>query len=281
MSFISNFDGTMKKSIQIGKKGSVLKSELGELNIQSINGTLQPLNVADPTKDSHAVTLKYFNEHNNGGTTPPASNIIIKETTPEPNEGKEGDVFYEVDNEYILNIYVKHTNKWKMFKHTPIIDEPNVKSVVISHTDFNLVDGIYVAEIPLELINKQTDIIIQSYDINGNLINASINIDGNLLKVYSNEKESIILKIIGANNMKTTYVKEFVKSDWTVIEDDDLQLTIPVTEHEQGSNLLTSVYENNNSVSALVTVNAEVKLNGDIVLYSTSSFDGKIIIYGN
>lgn len=283
MSFISNFDGTMRKSIQIGKKGVVLKSELGELNLMDTNENLIPVSAADPIKDSHLVTLKYFNEHNNGGTNPPENNnVIVKEMPPKPTEGKDNDVFYEVDDEFILNIYVKHDDKWKMFKHSPVVDEPNIRTVIVPSNSFSLVDGVYTASIPLSNLSDSVDLIIDAYDIEGEKVNLSYIITDSEVKINLNEPEIIMLKIIGANKMKTTYVKEFTKTDWATVQGESYsKLVITADEHNQGVNSVSSVYEGENSTFSSLTVNTSLAANGDISIFSTEKFDGKIVVYGN
>jgi len=138
MAIFSNFEGTMKKSFVLGKNGARLTYDDAQstVKVQNYQGNrLIPISAADPIEPSHLVTLGYFDTHGGGGS---GGNPILRGTTePDPSLGEDGVVYFQVDDDSIVQIFIKDDGVWKPFtKPVPPTDSDYVTSHTVQPSDF-------------------------------------------------------------------------------------------------------------------------------------------------
>lgn len=111
----------MERVFMLGKRGIKLSNDNNELQVKSNDeASLVPVSGANPSQNTHFVTLEYFNNHSGGGPGPgPGSDILKGTADPAPSLGSEGSVYFKVNGTIVLAIYIKDTGVWKVYQPTP------------------------------------------------------------------------------------------------------------------------------------------------------------------
>ena len=290
MAVFSNLEGTMKKSFIIGKNGAKLTTDGDVVQFQNYQGTrLIPISAGEPVANTHLVTLGYFNQHNTGSGSTLRGNSI-----PAQSLGIDGDTYFQVDAEKIIQIYIKDLGIWKPFQGGPgpDVDSDYVTSVTVNADQFALVPGTtdYTFSLPESVHQRGSDVLIQIQDPTGNSVTLQTEVDGigNIILTSNGELDLpyIVVKLIGATSMTTPFSKLINKSEW-VANADKFDLSIPVTEHNQESGpLYLAIYENSVDGSTsqapydLVAVDSTIDSSGNVVFSSYAAFSGKVVISG-
>lgn len=288
MAIFSNLEGTMKKSFVVGKNGGTLVYDNGTLKVMNYQQSdLIPISVANPTDDTHAVNLAYFNSHGGGGGG--SAGILHGTTDPAPSLGEDNNVYFKLDDTNILNIYFKDTGIWKPFSVPPVQDSNYVTEQVILPSDWISNAGVYQYSLPATTHQRGSDIIVQLQDSSGasTLAQVVVSSQGNIT-VTSNVLPSTNYKLllIGATTLTTPYPKLINKANWSSVSG-AYQLTILATEHNQASGpLFITVYQNtvDGATSAapyeVVSLETSIDTSGNITLKSNILFSGKVVISG-
>lgn len=285
MAVFSNLEGTMKKSFILGKNGAKLSFDSGVLVVKNYQDTnLIPISAADPTSDTHLVTLQFLNSHSGG-----SNNTLRGTTDPEQSLGIDGDVYYKVDEVSILQIYIKDLGIWKPFISTPTTDSDYVSTTLASPSDFQQVGSNYVYSLPAASHGRGSDIIVQLQGVNGEIQQSSISVDsvGNItITSVSLPTGNINIVIIGETTLSTPYSQPINKADWTV-SGSEFTLAIPQATHAQPAGaIFIAVYENStdSATSAspyqITAVQTAIDGSGNITLTSSVQFSGKVVISG-
>lgn len=180
MSIFSNLTGTMKNVFMLGKRGLKLKSSNNELQVMKYNETdLAPISAADPQYSSHLVTLGYFNTHGGGGSGGNA-NILIGTTDPLPSQGEDKDVYFKVDNNNILGIFIKDT-LWKPYE-TTVVKAPFSKNIDKSSWVQDAPDR-FILSIPSSEHLRGTELIIDTFQNTQDSITSSAPYQKNIVEI--------------------------------------------------------------------------------------------------
>lgn len=288
MAVFSNLEGTMKKTFILGKNGARISTEDGtELIVQNYGGTdLIPVSAADPTIPSHLVTLAYFNAHTGGG----GSGVLSGTTVPDVSLGVNGDMYIQVDDTSIVQIFFKDQSIWKPFKSTPpITDSDYVTAFIVTPQDFAPTGGVQSYSLPESIHKRGADILVQIQDPDGNIVMSDVTVDvsGNItISVLDVPSTSLKINLIGATTMTTPYSSFVNKTDW-VSSGDKYTLSISAATHTQASGpLYLAIYENSiDSASAsapfnLVSADSQIDMSGNVVFTTYLPFSGKVVISG-
>lgn len=128
MSIFSKLSGTMERVFTLGKRGIKLSNDNNELKVENNEGTdLVPVSGASPLKNTHFVTLDYFNTHSGGG---PGSDILKGIDDPDSSLGVDGSVYFKVDGTKVLAIYIKDGGTWKAYEQSTSPNLPNFKKPI-------------------------------------------------------------------------------------------------------------------------------------------------------
>lgn len=291
MAIFSNLDGTMKQSFILGKNGGRFTYLPGQkaIAVQNYQGSqLIPVSAADPIEQSHLVTLGYFNTHGGGGG---GANPILRGTVePDASLGEDGDVYFQIDDTNIVNIFIKDASVWKPFnKPVPPQDSDYVTSHVVQPGDFTSASGMFVYTLPESVHNRGAGVLVQIQDSTGNSVQPEVLLDdiGNITLRYSDQPtEYYIIKLIGKTTMTTPYSAQINKAQW-VLSGDMYVLTIPATVHGQEAGpLYVAIYENvvdgATSVApyTLVSTDSIIDASGNVTFRSYAQMSGKIVISG-
>lgn len=289
MAIFSNLEGTMKKSFGVGKNGGTLVYDNGTLKIMNYQqNDLIPISVANPTDDTHAVNLAYFNSH--GGGNGGSAGILHGTTDPVQSLGEDNNVYFKLDSTNILNIYFKDNGIWKPYAVAPPVqDSSYVTEQVILPSDWISNNGVYQYSLPAATHGRGSDIIVQLQDNNGasTLAQVVVSSQGNIT-VTSNVLPSTNYKIllIGDTTLTTPYPKLINKAAWSSVSG-AYQLNILATEHNQTPGpLFITVYQNtvDGATSAapyeVVSLDTAIDSSGNITLKSNILFSGKVVISG-
>ncbi|AZU98197.1 hypothetical protein BZF66_06960 [Salmonella enterica] len=292
MAIFSNLDGTMKKSFILGKNGGrfTYDESISTIKVQNYQGSrLIPISVADPVEPSHAVTLGYFNTHGGGGGGG-ANPILRGRSEPDISLGEDGDVYMQVDDDYIVQIYIKDEGKWKPFSEpVPPTDSDYVTSHIVSPTDFNGSDNTYTYVLPENIHNRGAGVLVQLQDSTGNSFQTEVLLDdiGNItLKTIERPMEYLTIKLIGATTMTTPYSNPINKAQW-VQSGDMYVLSVPASIHQQESGpLYLAIYENvvdgatGVAPYSLISTDSIIDSSGNVTFKSYVPFSGKVVISG-
>lgn len=294
MAVFSNFEGTMKRVIQIGKKGIKLitSANASELRVtDSTEGTLKPISVAEPTIGTHAVTLSYLQSHGGGGGGAP---VLWGRGEPTSSMGQEGSVYFRINDTNIINIYIKDTGLWKPFDGTPTPpDDFYVTASAISASDFSSNgDGTWSASLSEGIHGRGAELIIQIQNFTtGAIVDADIvqNVTGDLTITISANPVKLKVLIIGATTMALPYSRMINKADWVLNNTTSkYEMTILATDHGMSvDTLMIGIFENavDGPVGAYPIKNAATETNinstGDVKLISNTQVSGKIVISGH
>lgn len=291
MAIFSNFEGTMKNTFVLGKNGGrfTYDSVQEAIKVQDYQGTkLIPISAADPIEPSHLVTLGYFNTHGGGGT---GTNPILRGTTvPDVSLGQDGDVYFQVDDTSIVQIFIKDTGIWKPFsKPVPPTDSDYVTSYVVQPGDYTPASGMFIYTLPESVHNRGAGLLVQIQDATGNSVQPEVLLDdiGNItLKFSELPLEYYIIKLIGKTTMTTPYSAPVNKVQW-VLSGDMYVLTIPALTHGQEAGpLYLAIYENvvdgATSVApyTLISTDSLIDATGNVTFRSYAPISGKIVISG-
>lgn len=290
MAIFSNLDGTMKKSFVLGKNGGRLTYDdtQSAIKVQDYQGTkLIPISVADPIEASHAVSLGYFNTHGGGTGTNP---ILRGTVVPDVSLGEDGDVYFQLDADNIVQIFMKDVGVWKPFKKpVPPTDSDYVTSHTVQPSDFIISGSNYVYALPESIHNRGTGLLVQLQDSAGNEFQTEIKIDdiGDItLLTNVLPTTDIIIKIIGATTMTTPYSNSINTAQW-VQSGDMWTLTILTSVHNQETGpLYVAIYENvvDGSVGTppytLISTDSTIDVTGNVTFSSYTPFSGKVVISG-
>jgi len=291
MAIFSNFEGTMKPTFVLGKNGGRISYLPGEEAIaaQDYKGTkLIPISAADPVEQSHVVTLAYFNTHGGGGS---GGGTILKGTTvPDQSTGEDGNVYFQVDDTNIVDIFIKDAGVWKPFNNpVPPTDSDYVTSFIVQPNDFVSASGMYVYTLQESIHNRGAGVLVQVQDATGNSVQPEVLLDniGNItLRVLDQPSEYYIIKLIGETTMTTPYSAPVNKAQW-VLSGDMYVLTIPATTHNQAAGpLYIAIYENvvdgATSVApyTLISTDSIIDGSGNVTFRTYAPLSGKIVISG-
>jgi len=290
MAIFSNLSGTMQKSFVLGKNGSRLtyNDTQNTIRVQNYQGTrLINLSVADPIEPSHAVTLGYFNTHSGGESVNP---IMRGRTEPDLSLGSDGDVYFQIDDSNIVQIYIKDNSKWKPFKEpAPVLDSNYVTTTLLLPSMFVFENNRWSYILRENVHNRGADILVQVQDSSGNNEQPNITIDnaGNIQVTCSNmPTDNVIINLIGKTTMTVPYSNNINKSQWAK-RNDMYTLTIPSSAHKQQPGpLYLAIYENvtdsatSQSPYTLVTTENNIDTIGNVTFSSYTPFSGKVVISG-
>lgn len=289
MAIFSNLEGTMKKSFIVGKNGGSIVYENGSLKVMNYQqNDLIPISVANPTDDTHAVNLAYFNSHGGGGSGGNA-NILHGNSDPAPSLGEDNNVYFKLDDSSILNIYFKDGGTWKPLTTPPVQDSSYVTEYVITPSDWSNVSGTYQYSLPESTHGRGSNIIVQLQDSNGanSLAQITVSSQGNIditSAILPSSNYKILL--IGDTTLTTPYPKVINKSNWTSVSG-KYQLTILASEHNQATGpLFLTAYQNkvDGATSAapfeVVSLETSIDSSGNVTLISNVLFSGKVVISG-
>lgn len=172
MTIHTNLTGTFSDSFQIGKSGVVLSFDGEGIVCNNVTKTdLVPVSVKEPTKPEHAVPLSFLTAHT-------AIVPLFGENPPTPYIGVNTQVYYQVDDVNIVQIFFKHNDIWKPFMGiTPPEPDP-----VIKHVFDNIVwqdngDGTFRYDVPSDIYGTAFP-IIQIYQPDGTQIRWGVEFDG-------------------------------------------------------------------------------------------------------
>ncbi len=288
MAIFSNLEGTMKKSFVVGKNGGSLVYENGSLKIMNYQqNDLIPISVANPTDDTHAVNLAYFNTHGGGGGG--NTNILHGTTDPVQSLGEDTNVYFKLDSTSIVNIFFKDLGIWKPLSVTPTPDSNYVTDSTILPSDWVNSSGIYTYSLPESVHQRGSDIIVQLQDSTGASSLAQIIVADNgdvTISTASLPSTNYKILLIGATTLSTPYSKNINKSMW-VSASGEYTLSIPSSDHDQPQGpLFLSVYQNtvDGASSAApyqeVSVETTIDSNNNVTLKSSILFSGKVVISG-
>jgi|AGFT01.1.fsa_nt_gi hypothetical protein len=290
MAIFSNLDGTMKKSFILGKNGGrfTYDDTQSTIKVQNYQGNrLIPISAADPIEPSHLVTLGYFNTHGGGGT----GNPILRGTSePDVGLGSDGDLYVQVDDTSIVQIFIKDNGIWKPFtKPVPPQDSDYVTAHTVQPTDFNGSGSTYTYVLPVSVHNRGAGVLVQIQDSTGNSVQTEVLLDniGNITLVTTERPtEYLTIKLIGATTMTTPYSNTINKSQW-VQSGDMFVLSVPATTHGQEPGpLYIAIYENVVDGATgvppftLVTTDSTIDSSGNVSFKSYAPFSGKVVISG-
>lgn len=297
MAVFSNLEGTMKKTFILGKNGAQITTNGSVVQIQNYAGTgLLPISAADPTANTHLVTLGYLNAHGGGG----AGGILRGTVAPADALGTDGDVYFLVDAENTLQIYIKDLGVWKPLKSsTPGSDSSYVTTHTVPVSAFVLEPGSsdkYTYTLPESIHGRGADIMVQLQGDPGDVdldsvfqTNVTVSGIGDItLEVVGqlSEYASVKINIIGATTMTVPYSKLINQADW-VATGDQFTLTIPAADHKQTpDNLYVSLYGNKVQGSTAlapfeaVTAETQIDASGNVIFTSYVAFSGKVVISG-
>lgn len=289
MAIFSNLEGTMKNTFIIGKNGSTLVYLNGELRVMNYQKTdLIPISVANPTNNTHAVNLAYFNAHAGGGGGGNA-NILHGTTDPLPSLGEDTNVYFKLDSTSIVSIYFKDQNTWKPYAVPPVQDSNYVTDYIIRPSDWVLNGSSYQYHLSEETHNRGSNIIVQLQDDTGAVSFSQIVVDssGNIEITRSTlPTGDYKIMLIGATTLTTPYSHAINKADWSLVSG-QYQITINSSTHGQSSGpLFLSVLQNtidgNTSSSPFeaISVDTLIDSNYNVTLKSSIQFSGKVIISG-
>lgn len=291
MAVFSNLEGTMQNTFVLGKNGGRFEYDNTQnaIAVQDYKGSkLIPISAADPIEQSHLVTLGYFNTHGGGGG---GSNPILHGTTaPDLSLGQNGDVYFQVDTDNIVQIFIKDNGVWKPFsKPVPPTDSDYVTSHIVQPSDYTEADGMFVYTLQESVHNRGAGVLVQLQDSTGNSVQPEVLLDdtGNItLKFSELPSVNYIIKLIGKTTMTTPYSATVNKAQW-VLSGDMYVLTIPASTHGQETGpLYLAIYENvvdgANSASpyTLISTDSLIDTSGNVIFKSYSPFSGKIVISG-
>lgn len=292
MAIFSNLDGTMKQSFILGKNGGRFTYLPGQkaIAVQNYQGSqLIPVSAADPVEQSHLVTLGYFNTHGGGGGG--GANPILRGTVePDVSLGEDGDVYFQIDDTSIVNIFIKDASVWKPFnKPAPPKDSDYVTSHIVQPGDYTSSGGMFVYTLQESVHNRGAGVLVQVQGSTGNSVQPEILLDdiGNITLRYSEQPtEYYIIKLIGKTTMTTPYSAPINKAQW-VLSGDMYVLTIPASTHGQESGpLYLAIYENvvDSATSVapytLVSTDSIIDASGNVTFRSYAPMSGKIVISG-
>lgn len=288
MAIFSNLEGTMKKSFVVGKNGGTLVYENGSLKVMNYQQTdLIPISVANPTDDTHAVNLAYFNSHGGGGGG--SAGILHGTDDPLQSLGEDNNVYFKLDSTNILNIFFKDLGVWKPLSVTPVQDSSYVTEHVITPSDWVSNSGVYQYSLPASVHDRGSNIIVQLQDNTGatSMAQVVVSSQGDI-SITSNTLPTTNYKLllIGATNLTTPYPKLIDKASWSSVSG-AYQLTIMASEHAQASGpLFITVYQNTVDAATstapfeVVSVDTSIDSSGNITLTSNILFSGKVVISG-
>ena len=288
MAIFSNLEGTMKKSFVVGKNGGALVYENGSLKVMNYQqDDLIPISVANPTDDTHAVNLAYFNSHGGGGGG--SAGILHGADDPAQSLGEDNNVYFKLDSTNILNIFFKDVGVWKPLSVKPEPDSSYVTEHVITPSDWVSNSGVYQYSLAETVHERGSNIIVQLQDDTGATAMAQVVVsnEGNI-SITSNAlpTSNYKLLLIGATTLSTPYPKTIDKADWTSVNG-AYQLSIPATEHGQATGpLFITVYQNTVDAAAstapfeVVSLDTTIDSSGNIILNSNILFSGKAVISG-
>lgn len=288
MAVFSNLEGTMKKSFIVGKGGAKLVYINGSLKLMNYNESdLLPISVAQPTDDTHAVNLAYFNA-NKGSET---GNGTILHGTVDPDEtlGSDENVYFKLDSTSILGIYFKDGGIWKPYSAAPTIDSDYVTTYVVQPSDWVNNGSNYSYTLLSTVHNRGTDFAVQIQNSTGTITSPSTTIDSSGdITVNSNilPTEEYEILIIGATNLTTPYSKKIDKAEWSSVSS-HYEMVIPASTHLQASGpLFITVYQNtvdgitSAAPYSVVGLETSIDSSGNVTLQSNIIFSGKIVISG-
>ena len=287
MAVFSNLEGTMKKTFILGKNGTRLSTDGTQLEVQNYQGTSYvPVSAADPVNPNHLVTLGYFNAHSGGSS----GGALSGTTVPDVSLGENGDMYLQVDDTNIVQIFFKDQGIWKPFKGTtPVTDSDYVTSYTVLPNEFMQSGSKYVYTLPASTHQRGTNLLVQVQDQGGNNVGTDVSLDGlgNVtIGVDSMPSSLLIIKLIGATTMTTPYDSFVNKIDW-VSSSGTYTLSVTAATHGQEPGpLYLAIYENSvdgasaNAPFNLVTVDSAIDSSGNVTFTSYAPFSGKLVISG-
>lgn len=172
MAIHTNLTGTFSDSFQIGKSGIVLSFDGEGIVCNNVTKTeLVPVSVKEPFKPEHAVPLSYLNAHT--GLVP-----LFGEIPPTNDIGINTQVYYQVDDTNIVQIFFKHNDIWKPF----IGNIPPEPDSVIKHIFTGAVwqdngDGTFRYDVRNDIHGSILP-IVQIYQPDGVQLKWSVEFDG-------------------------------------------------------------------------------------------------------
>lgn len=285
MAVFSNLEGTMKKTFILGKNGSKIAYENNAVKVYNYQGTsLIPISAADPSDDTHLVTLAYFNSHSGGG-----SGTALRGTVdPVVGLGVDGDVYYKIDSTQILRIYIKDLGIWKPFI-SQASDSAYVTTTTVQPSQFVQVGSEYSYTLLASQHGRGANIIVQLQGNVGDVQSSQVVVDnsGNISVTINSEPTSNInILIIGETSMTEPYSQLINKSTW-VAAGSEFTITIPQSTHGQVAGaIFISVYQNvtdgasSSSPYSMVSVETGIDSSGNVTLTSNVTFSGKVVISG-
>lgn len=288
MAIFSNFEGTMQNSFILGKSGAKISTDGNSIQVQNYNGTvLIPISAADPVQNSHLVTLSYFNSHSTGG-----SGYIRRGTVPPTGSiGEDGDVYFEVDDNNTIAIYIKDLGIWKPFVGGAVLDSNYVTSYTVIPSDFTFNSGTneYAYVLSESVHGRGADILVQTQDPSGNTLDSTVQISGTgdvTVGFTDLPSTNIVIKLIGATTMTTPYSAFINQSQWTLNAGVYSLVVSAATHQQEAGPLYLAVYANDvpgataQAPFNLTMVSNVIDGSGNVTFTSLEAFSGKVVISG-
>lgn len=172
MAIHTNLTGTFSDSFQLGKSGIVLRFDGEGIVCNNITETeLVPVSVKEPTKPEHAVPLSFL-------STYAAIAPLYGVNEPTNDIGVNTQVYYQLNDTNIVQIFFKHNDIWKPF----IGALPPEPDSVIKHIFTGVVwtdngNGTFRYDVP-STIHGGTIPIVQIYQPDGTQIKWTVEFDG-------------------------------------------------------------------------------------------------------
>ncbi|WAE77164.1 colanic acid-degrading protein [Escherichia phage ph0011] len=104
MAVFSNFEGTMKPKMILGKNGASINFVNDSVSIKDYLGEkFLPLKIGTPSDQDSAVNVRYLEDNPNAlfGVQPPSGDI-----------GKNNNTYFQIDEDGIVDIFVKTNGTW-------------------------------------------------------------------------------------------------------------------------------------------------------------------------
>lgn len=151
-------------------------------------------------------------------------------------------------------------------------DSDYVIGIQLQSTDFVADGDEYVATVPASLHMKGTDLVVQLHETSGDVYFSTVNVVNGDITIRQNSRDAVQVVIIGSTLKTTPYSGALV---WTSNGDGTSSASIPKSVHQK-ENISFSVYDSN----YIVTVEAVINADEDLVLTSNEEFAGTIVIAG-